>query len=196
MIYIANKRSKIENIEKKYPGATILDITSASDKKYAQWLSPFYPHGNIPIPFTTGLKATCVEAVWQGLKVFEGNDVYFSCFRNDTMKGLKRTVKKFGKPLGHRKGAYGDELLDYASARQLIYLPTYKWVLDNVDCVHSVILKISEQAQKQDIVFLDYNISTDVYDYSKPLSHAYLVKLYIEGRYPSGEKPIEMTLFD
>lgn len=87
-------------------------------------------------------------------------------------------------------------MLDYASARQLIYLPTYKWVLDNVDCVHSVILKISEQAQKQDIVFLDYNISTDVYDYSKPLSHAYLVKLYIEGRYPSGEKPIEMTLFD
>ncbi len=51
MIYIANKRSKLENIMKRYPGATILDITSDSQKNYAQWLSPFYPHNNIPIPF-------------------------------------------------------------------------------------------------------------------------------------------------
>jgi len=47
-----------------------------------------------------GYTATCVEAVWQGLKVFEGSDVDTKLFQNDTMKGLKRTVRRFGKPMG------------------------------------------------------------------------------------------------
>lgn len=185
MIYIASRRSKMESIRKKYPKAIILDITSASEKKYAQWLSPFYPHYNIPIPFTENLTATCVEAVWQGLKVFKGHDVDFNTFRNDTMKGLKRTVRRFGTPLGHRKGAFGNELLGYADARMMIYLPTYRWVLDNIDYVHNMVLKIKEQSQIHDIVFLDYNTSTDINDLTKPLSHANLVKLYIEDNYPS-----------
>lgn len=194
MIYIENKKRKIERIQAEYPNAIILDITSASEKQYAKWLSPFFPHYNIPIPFTDGLKATCVEAVWQGLKVFEGQDVDFKTFKNDTMKDLKRTVRKYGKPLGHRKGAYGKELLNYFEARMLIYLPTYKWVLDNVKCVHEVIEKIKSKSQEQDIVFLDYNTNIDFRDISKPLSHAGLVKLYIEGQYPSdGEKYEPMT---
>ena len=184
MIHIASARSKLENVQKRYPEAVILDITSNSSKRYAQWLSPFYPHYNIPIPFTDNLYATCVEAVWQGLKVFKGHDVDFDTFKNDTMKNLKRTVRKYGTPLGHRKGAYGTELLNYGDARRLIYMPTYKWVLDNVKCVHDTVLKIKEQSKIQDIVFLDYNTCTDINDLSKPLSHANLVKLYIEGNYP------------
>ena len=86
--------------------------------------------------------------------------------------------------MGHRKGAYGSELLNYEDARRLIYLPTYKWVLDNVDYVHNTVLRIKEQSKIQDIVFLDYNTCCDVYDTSKPLSHANLVKLYIEDKYP------------
>ena len=163
-----------------------MDITSNSETRYAKILSPFYPHGNIPIPFANELKATCVEAVWQGLKVFDSVDVDFSTFKNDTMRNLKRTVRKFGKPKGHRKGAYGKELLNYFEARMLIYLPTYKWVLDNVPEVHRVVERIKEQSKKRDIVLLDYNTNTDFRDISKPLSHAGLVKLYIEGNYPEG----------
>ncbi len=185
MIYIENKKRKLESIQQDYPNAVILDITSVSESRYAQWLSPFFPHYNIPIPFTEGLTATCVEAVWQGLKVFEGHDVDFSTFRNDTMKNIKRSVRKYGKPLGHRKGAYGEELLDYFKARMQIYLPTYKWVLDNVEKVHNVIERIKEQSQIQDIVLLDYNTNIDFRDASKPLSHAGLVKLYIDSNYPS-----------
>lgn len=186
MIYIANKKRKIEKIKEEHPNATILDITSNSETRYARILSPFYPHGNIPIPFTDGLKATCVEAVWQGLKVFEDTDVDFATFRNDTMRDLKRTVRKYGLPKGHRKGAYGKELLGYFEARMLIYLPTYKWVLDNVPEVHHVIERIKERNKIQDIVLLDYNTNIDFRDASKPLSHAGLVKLYIEGKYPDG----------
>lgn len=186
MIYIENRKRKIERIKEEHPDADILDITSNSETRYAKILSPFYPHGNIPIPFTNALKATCVEAVWQGLKVFESVDVDFSTFKNDTMRNLKRTVRKFGIPKGHRKGVYGKELLNYFEARMLIYLPTYKWVLDNVPEVHRVLERIKEQSKKRDIVLLDYNTNIDFRDISKPLSHAGLVKLYIEGNYPKG----------
>lgn len=186
MIYVVNKKRKLENVKEEFPNAVILDITSTSDMRSAQILSPFYPHMNIPIPFTDGLTATCVEAVWQGLKVFEGADVDFATFRNNTMRDLKRTVRKYGMPKGHRKGAYGTELLGYFDARMLIYLPTYKWVLDNVSEVHRVVERIREQSKIQDIVFLDYNTNIDFRDVSKPLSHAGLVKLYIEGNYPEG----------
>lgn len=184
MIVIENKRRKLEKIQEDYPNADILDITSASTLRYAQILSPFYPHYNIPIPFSDGYYATCVEAIWQGLKVFQSADIDIEMFKNDTMKNLKRTVRRFGKPLGHRKGINGTELLDYFSARMQIYLPTYKWVLDNVKEVNEVVLKIKERSLSHDIVFLDYNTNIDFRDISSPLSHAGLVKLYIEGNYP------------
>ena len=74
MIIIESKRRKIENILKKYPNAIIADVTSQAKDGLVK-LSPFYPHGGIPVPFSDGMTATCVEAVWQGLKVFEGADV-------------------------------------------------------------------------------------------------------------------------
>lgn len=185
MIHIENKRRKIEKIREQYPEADILDTTSSSTARYAQMLSPFYPHGNIPIPLESrGLKATCVEAIWQGLKVFDSEDVSFSTFKNNTMKNLKRTVRKLGAPIGHRNGAYGDKLLNYFDARMKIYLPTYKWVLDNVAEAHDIVKRIAERAKTHDIVFLDYNTNEDFRDISSPLSHAGLVKLYIEGTYP------------
>ena len=45
-------------------------------------------------------------------------------------------------------------------------------------------MKIAERVKDHDIVFLDYNTNTEVRDTSSPISHAGLVKLYIEGNYP------------
>ncbi|MBR0502708.1 MAG: hypothetical protein IJJ77_05630 [Paludibacteraceae bacterium] len=181
-IFIANKKSKVESIKKKYPNASIFDITSKSEYPILQRLSPFYPHGNIPVPGMPKEKASCVEAVWQGLKVFEGCGVDLTVLHNDTMKNIKRTVKKFGKPLGHQ---YGDKILNYADARWKIYLPTFLYMLENVESVQESLRKIKERLQKKDVVFLDYNTNCNVSDYSKPLSHACLVKLYLEGKYPT-----------
>lgn len=191
MLYVENKKRKLERIQDQYPNADILDLTSTATG-YAQKLSPFFPHGNIPIPLeSNGLTATCVEAIWQGLKVFETEDVSFATFKNDTMKDLKRTVRKLGTPKGHRNGAYGKELLNYFDARMKIYLPAYKWVLENVPAVKNIISKIAEHAKDHDIVFLDYNTNIDFRDTSKPLSHAGLVKLYIEGNYPNPNDDIK-----
>lgn len=130
MIIIESKRKKVENIRKKYPGSIVCDVTSKAKDSLVK-LSPFYPHGDIPVPFSDGLTATCVEAVWQGLKVFEHADIDVAMFKNDTMKNIKRTVRRFGKPLGHRKGVNGEELLGYLEARQQIYIPTYRWMLEH-----------------------------------------------------------------
>ena len=184
MIYIESKRRKIERIKEQYPNADILDLTSDSPYRYGQILSPFYPHGNIPIPFTPNFYATCVESIWQGLKVFVNSGIDFATFRNKTMHNLKRTTFVNGKILVHRKGIKGTEILDYRTARKEIYLPTYKWVLENVSEVSAVINKIKERSQTHDLVFLDYNTNQDIENEKRPLSHAALVKLYIEGKYP------------
>lgn len=190
MIVIESKRKKFATILKKYPDAILADVTSGA-KDGLKKLSPFYPHGGIPVPFSEGYTATCVEAIWQGLKVFEGCDVDTSLFQNDTMKGLKRTVRRFGKPLGHRKGVHGNELLGYIEARKQIYIPTYKWVLENK--VADIIDRLREASKTKTIVLLDYDTNADVENARKPLSHASLIKAYADGIYPYGDKTESKT---
>ena len=190
MIIIESKRKKPETILKKYPDAILADVTSSA-KDGLKKLSPFYPHGEIPVPFSEGYTATCVEAIWQGLKVFEACDVDVEMFKNDTMKNIKRTVRRFGRPLGHRKGVNGTELLGYIEARKLIYIPTYKWVLENK--VANIIERLREANKTKTIVLLDYDTNADVENAMKPLSHASLIKAYVEGIYPYGDTQSEVT---
>lgn len=185
MIIIESKRKKPSTILKKYPNAILADVTSGA-KDGLRKLSPFYPHYGIPVPFSEGYTATCVEAIWQGLKVFEGCDVDIQMFQNDTMKNIKRTVRRFGKPLGHRKGVNGTELLGYIEARKLIYIPAYCWVLENK--VANIIERLREASDSgKTIVLLDYDTNADVENAKKPLSHASLIKAYAEGVYPYGD---------
>ena len=188
MIYINSKRCKEETLRKKYgEDAIICDVTSQSRNKQLVRLSPFFPHGNIPIPFSPEYTAMSVEGIWQGLKVFESCGIDMSSFQNDTMTGLKRTVRKFGKPLGHQKGVDSTELLGYYEARMLIYLPSYKWVLENVSDVADIIEHIKQRSKTNNIVLLDYNTNIDVKNTSSPISHAGLLRMYIEDCYPNYE---------
>lgn len=191
MIAIESKRRKRENILKKYPNAVIADVTSQATDGLVR-LSPFYPHGGIPVPFSEGYTAMCVEAIWQGLKVFETANVDVNMFANDTMKNIKRTVRRFGKPLGHRKGVKGTELLGYIEARKQIYLPAYKWVLENK--VANIIERLREASKTKTIVLLDYTTNCDIDNPKTPLSHAFLIKAYAEGLYPFGDKKLQTEI--
>jgi hypothetical protein len=180
MIIIANKRSKAENLRKKYgEDAVIVDVTSKATDDMVR-LSPFYPHGGIPVPFSPGFAAMSVEGIWQGLKVFENCGIDVAMFYNATMKNIKRTVRRFGRPLGHKKGIQGSELLSYIDARIQIYVPTYKWVLENK--AQKQVEKLRQLAADKLVILLDYNTNEDIQDPSTPLSHAAMVKAYIEGR--------------
>ena len=206
MIKIESKRKKIENILKKYPNAIIADVTSQAKDGLVR-LSPFYPHGGIPVPFSEGYTSTCVEGIWQGLKGFENEDIDISMFLNDTMKGIKRTVRKHGRVLGHRKGVHGKEILGYVEAKHQVYIPAYRWMLEYR--AMDIIERLRKASETKTIVLLDYNTCCNVDDETKPLSHAYLVKAYAEGLYPFDDlklseeteknkenSPRQLSLFD
>ena len=181
MIIIESKRKKPEALKEQYPDAMIIDVTSHAVDEFVMF-SPFYPIGGVPVPFTEGLVAVSVEGIWQGLKVFEDADIDTSFFSKREMKNFKRTTRKYGICLGHRKGVHGEELLGYIEARKKIYLPCYKWVLENK--LKKLVTAIRIISKNKPVVLLDYNTNPDVNNPKKALSHASLIKAYIEGNYP------------
>ncbi len=181
MILIQNRRASQERIRQQHPGASIFDVTSRGPQPWVRF-SPFYPHGNIPVPFSPGQVSASVEGIWQGLKVFEKVDVDASRFAVTSMKGLKRSARTYGNVLGHRQGVKGERLLSYAEARRAIYLPTYHWVL--VNCLQDLLAELEKLAKDQIVILLDYETNCELNNLVRPLSHAGLIKRYLEGQWP------------
>lgn len=175
MIYIHNVKKSRARLSKEYDNSLVINVSSKAELPYLK-LSPFYPHGNIPVPFSEGAHSESVEGIWQGLKVFNESDIDTSKFSIRTMSGIKRPARFYGKPLGHRKGVNGG-LINYLEARKLIYIPTYLWVLKNK--TQDLISELCQKAIKTDLILLDYSTNEDLEDLSKPLSHASLIKQMI-----------------
>ncbi len=179
-IIVQSHRRRLDNIQKDYPETIIIDVTSKGETPWVKF-SPFYPHGNIPVPFYPRWQSESVEGIWQGLKVFETAGIDHSKMQIQDMKNIKRTVRKYGKTKGHSAGA--TKLLSYLDARKLIYLPSYLWVLENP--LADLVEKLRKMSQSQTVILLDYETNGDIKNCKKPLSHAYLIKYYVEGTYPS-----------
>jgi len=180
-IFIDSKRRKTENILKKHPGAVIIDVTSNGNDDFRK-LSPFYPVGGIPVPGMKEKKALCVEGIWQGLKIFEDynwDEHYF----NIAKKNIKRTVRKFGKVKGH---FYNGDILSYVEARKKIYLPAYKYVLE--EKMNDLVEQLRTIAKDKPLVLLDYTTNDNILDPKKPLSHAAVIKAAILKNYGILEK--------
>ncbi|MFK7031633.1 hypothetical protein V3471_14970 [Flavobacterium oreochromis] len=180
-VLIESKKKKMETLISKYPNFEIIDITSNSQNPWIKF-SPFYPLGNIPIPFSESKFSKSVEGIWQGLKVFEKFDIDTTKFDIENMKNIKRTIRKYGKIKGHKKGVNGKEILNYSDSKKMIYLPSYKWVLDNK--LKNEINELKKILVHKPILLLDYETSEDIFSL-KPISHAFLVKLYLEDNYPN-----------
>ncbi len=180
-ISIASRRSTPDKLQRLYPHASIIDVTSRGPEPWVRF-SPFYPHGNIPVPFCAGMTATSVEGIWQALKVFKTCDIDKTKLAVATMRGIKRTSRSLGKVLGHRAGLDGDRLLGYLEARKKIYLPSYLWVLEN--CLKTEIGKLHEIASAGPLILLDYETNTDLNNLTSPLSHAGLIKRYLMHDWP------------
>ena len=174
-IVILNRKAKkqIENYRNKT--YTIIDVTSKSNSQYVKF-SPFYPHGNIPIPGISNLFADSVEGIWQGLKQFEDGGTDYRKFFIRNMKNIKRSCRKYGRVLGHKfNDGANDIVLNYYEARKQIYVPAYTWVLEKNLRVE--LFNIIENSNK--IVLLDYTTNENIEDLSTPFSHASLVKKYL-----------------
>src|SRR3954452_17791857 len=123
-VTVDSRRRSLATLERTHPGALFLDVTSKGAEPWVAF-SPFYPHDDIPVPFSPGVTSRSVEGIWQALKVFESADVDPAKLEVATMKGIKRSVRRHGAVRGHREGLNGKRLLPYIEARRQIYLPAY-----------------------------------------------------------------------
>lgn len=176
-LLIKNKKAKLEKLLTEFPDALIIDVTSQGVEPWVRF-SPFYPHGNIPIPFSKPHTADSVEGIWQGLKVFEREGIDTSKFHNKSMKNIKRSIRTRGPIIGHQQGINSSATLTYLEAREKIYIPSYYWVLKN--CIPDLVITLQKKLLLQTVVLLDYQVNDDPKDPSTPLSHAALIKKYLE----------------
>jgi prolyl 4-hydroxylase len=96
-----------------------------------------------------------------------------------SMSGIKRTIRKYGKVKGHRQGIEGTNLLSYAAARRQIYLPCYRYVLENyleMECQ-----ELRTLANSQSVVLLDYETNGELDNLNQPLSHAWLIVKFLKN---------------
>ena len=169
-IIILNRRSIKQIASYKDQGYMIIDVTSKSDSQFIK-CSPFYPHGNIEVPGLKDVYSESVEAIWQGLKVFTDCTEDYSKFNIKNMKHIKRSCNKYGRVLGHK---FGEDIIDYNSARVNIYLPAYNWVI-----VNKLQDLMEELVTYNKLVLLDYTTNEDINNLRKPLSHASLIKAHL-----------------
>ena len=169
---VVSKRATKQQAKLVDAGYLLIDVTSTSKDATYQKFSPFYPHGNIPVP-GTDLFSESVEGVWQGLKVFEKQGIDNKKFEIKTMKDVKRPANdKRGKVLGHQ---FEESILGYLESRKRIYLPTYEHVLDNCLAQELIFLKQLATENNNKLALIDYETNDDVENCKKPLSHASLV---------------------
>ncbi|MGL4553103.1 MAG: DUF6939 family protein [Gemmataceae bacterium] len=178
---VESRRKKPATLLKAHPGALVLDLTSKGPEPWVRF-SPFFPHGGIAVPNSPGVEAQSVEGLWQGLKVFEREDIDPSKWAVTSMAGIKRAGKSRGAVRGHRFGVGSDILLGYRDARVRIYLPAYRWVLEHR--LAPLVAELRGHAAGRTVVLLDYETNGDIDDLSSPLSHAALVKMHLEGAWP------------
>lgn len=149
-------------------GWHVVDVTSTSPDAIYRKFSPFYPHGGIQVGM---YESESVEGLWQGLKVFTDHGIDESKFKITSMKNLKRTVKKFGPPLGHRSPDSEAKPMNYVEARKAIFVPAYTQVMARMQ---DTLIQLRDSHPR--IIFLDYETNEDIEDTRKPLSHASLIK--------------------
>ncbi|HYD41719.1 MAG TPA: hypothetical protein VEB43_12905 [Anaeromyxobacter sp.] len=151
------------DLPKLPPDAIVHDVSSSARPPWVK-LSPFYPHGGIPVPGQEEATADSVEGIWQGLKILDGEtDPSFF-----TGKGRKRR----GRPSGHRFGA---RVLGYVDARRLIYIPSYEYLWR--ECIGQDLRRLLFGPAAEGVVqyFHDFEDNGDPADASAPLAHASLL---------------------
>lgn len=162
-----NQMNVVENLilnQRQWTNSVVVDLTSRSRCNPFVKLSPYYPHGDIPILNSPYLLSNSVNEVWQIL-----------CVNKETSGEYKDVL--------FRKGIGINEYYTYEEARSEILLPTYRWMLENK--AFDTICQLREYNEKGGtIVFIDKTSNTDIADVSQPLSFAFLLKAYIECTFP------------
>lgn len=167
MLKRTSQTNVVENLilnQYQWKHSIVVDLTTINRYTPFAKLSPYYPHGDIPILNSPYLLSNSVNEVWQIL-----------CVNKETSGEYKDVL--------FRKGIGINEYYTYEEARSEILLPTYRWMLENK--AFDIICQLREYNEKGGtIVFIDKTTNTDIADVSQPLSFAFLLKAYIECTFP------------
>lgn len=167
MLKRTSQTNVVENLilnQYQWKHSIVVDLTTINRYNPFAKLSPYYPHGDIPILNSPYLLSNSVNEVWQIL-----------CVNKETSGEYKDVL--------FRKGIGINEYYTYEEARSEILLPTYRWMLENK--AFDTICQLREYNEKGGtIVFIDKTSNTDIADVSQPLSFAFLLKAYIECTSP------------
>lgn len=162
---------RIAKLQSAPIGEKWIDVSSSAEWPYCQ-LSPFYAHGEIPVPGMPGRVSDSVEGIWQGLKVIRGRIAprYF----------VGSGQKRGGKPMGHQ---YGDQkrLLKLVEAREKVYCVAYLWMLENKVDAEIIDELVAAANRGIRLSFYDREDNGSIHK-DQPLAHAKLLSNFINHR--------------
>lgn len=159
----------------KYQNVIIVDLTTIYGGNIFDKLSPYYPHGGIPIPNTPNLYQSSVNKVWQELCIKKNSNLNKSGYKN----------------IMFRKGLNINEYWSYTEARREIFIPLYCWMLENK--AFNIVEYLRKRTLKSTIVIIDKSTNCNIDNIDEPLSCAFLLKAYIEGTEPYQDAIKEVT---
>jgi hypothetical protein len=165
-------------------GALRVDTADCAPVEMARFttMNPFHfnPRWRIPVP-GSDRHAASVEGIWQGLKRVDGR-TDLAMFERAPEKRPPDSDR--GPEFDYTKTVfeYGEKIIDLVSARLLIYIPAYLYVLD-----HLVPEKMIEEiatalSNGQDVLFYDWDENFDVLDPTSSFSHSSLLAAWFGGR--------------
>ncbi|WP_099109180.1 MULTISPECIES: hypothetical protein [Xenorhabdus] len=148
--------------------------------------NPFHvwPSPSIPVPGQPKRLAQSVESVWQGVKLVDGI-TDFNQFLGQPTKRPEDHERRQLKNYCYADSlfVYGDRLLDLLSARFLIYLPTYLFILEKL--VPEALLRELNQhlTSVGPVLFYDWDANQNITDTSSSFSHSALLASWFNGTF-------------
>ena len=156
-----------------------IDISYHS-KTGTSYLSPYFPFGNIPIPFSGNRVAQSVMSIWEGLKVFKSRDIDLNIFSIKDKERLRQSKLEFSDFIGYQRGLNYDYIYDEQEAYRQIFIPAYRWILEYN--VPNIIHWLRANLYKKIVIIEDSNEIIP-----NQLSPGALLRSYVIGDDPFGD---------
>jgi hypothetical protein len=131
-----------------------------------------------------------VQGVYEAMKDIDG-EIDMSRLTEEK----QRKIVREGTASGWLKFKNSHIVLDTPQARMTFFALPYKHVLDHF--VKDEIVQLKKLlASGKSLILLDNSTNMDMMDDSKDLSHAFLLKCYLEGNYPSETSTSQESLLN
>lgn len=180
VIVLSRKKKKvIETLCKN--GHIIIDVTSKSPDLTFVKLSPYYVwQEGLSIGDDGACIGYSVEAIWQGLKVFQNEGIDNHMITTKNIKQIKKrnATASRGSIIGHR---FNSKIYSYIDARKELYIPLYKYMLKRY-LTKEIELLCGLVKEDNNIVLLDYYENGDIENVKHPLSHASIIAFVIQEK--------------